>query len=578
MRGLARFACAVPVLLSLLVCPNRASGQCPSWESGFGANGTDGSVTQLIVFDNGLEKVLIAGGGFTTAGGVAANAIASWDGSTWSAVGGGLTNGGFVRALAVYDDGTGPALYMAGFFDTVEGQTANNIAKWNGANWSPLGSGVQCGEGSTGHGFANIAAMAVADFGSGPMLFAGGRFGCSDPSIPLSGIAQWNGTNWSDVGGGLSVWFSTDAMPYVTAMAVFDDGSGPALYVAGSFDHAGSTLAYGTAKWDGTQWSAFGGTVTGYIHAMTVLDDGTGPALYAGGWFDSAAGVAAKNIAKWGGSVWSALGSGLWGGAGDPGVSALVAFDDGSGPALYAGGGFVTAGSIVANGIAKWDGVTWSALGSGMDAGTSAVESLASFSDGSGVALYAGGSFTTAGGLNSNNIAAWSGCLGSGAGTSFCFGDGSSLACPCSNNGAPGHGCENSSATGGAQLVGSGGARLSADTVVLTSSGELASELSIFFQGDSSLVLPVRLGDGLRCVGGNLKRLYLKRAIGGIAVAPSTGEPAISVRSVALGDSIQAGQARSYHVYYRDLDPNFCAAPSGNTFNVSQALRILWAP
>ena len=39
---------------------------------------------------------------------------------------------------------------------------------------------------------------------------------------------------------------------------------------------------------------------------------------------------------------------------------------DGSGN-VYAGGEFTVIGTVVANGIAKWDGSTWSALGTGMD-------------------------------------------------------------------------------------------------------------------------------------------------------------------------------------------------------------------
>jgi len=54
------------------------------------------------------------------------------------------------------------------------------------------------------------------------------------------------------------------------------------------------------------------------------------------------------------------------------------------------GGSFTTAGGVPANYIAKWNGSTWSALGSGMNR---AVDALAV----SGSDLYAGGSFTTAG-------------------------------------------------------------------------------------------------------------------------------------------------------------------------------------
>ena len=57
---------------------------------------------------------------------------------------------------------------------------------------------------------------------------------------------------------------------------------------------------------------------------------------------------------------------------------------DGSGN-LYAGGDFTTAGGVSANCVAKWDGSAWRALGSGLN---SVVRALAV--DGSGN-LYAGG-------------------------------------------------------------------------------------------------------------------------------------------------------------------------------------------
>ena len=69
----------------------------------------------------------------------------------------------------------------------------------------------------------------------------------------------------------------------------------------------------------------------------------------------------------------------------------------------------------------------------------------------------------------------------------------------------------------------------------------------------------------MRCVGGQLKRLGLKIASGGIASYPGVGDPSISARSAALGDGIAPGSQRFYQVYYRDSDPNFCPAPQGNT-------------
>jgi hypothetical protein len=224
--------------------------------------------------------------------------------------------------------------------------------------------------------------------------------------------------------------------------------------------------------------------------------------------------------------------------------------------------------------IAKWDGSTWSVLGSGTDGG---VPALASYTHGLGSELFIGGNFGIAGERASSYIAAWS-CSGSGQGVSFCSGDGSQGACPCGNQGSSGRGCQNSISTGGARLTGSGSASLASDTLSLNSSGELPSAFSLFLQGTTDLASPAAFGDGLRCAGGTLKRLYKRNASGGSVTAPSGADLPVHTRSAALGNPILAGQTRSYQVYYRDPNPAFCAEPIGSTFNASQALRILWVP
>jgi hypothetical protein len=161
--------------------------------------------------------------------------------------------------------------------------------------------------------------------------------------------------------------------------------------------------------------------------------------------------------------------------------------------------------------------------------------------------------------------------------TSSCFGDGTGAACPCGNSGSAGHGCENSSTTGGALLAASGTPSLSADTMFMTSSGERPTAFSIFLQG-SSTVSPVNYGDGLRCVAGTLKRLYLRNAVGGVVSAPQGTDLSVSARSAALGDPITAGQTRTYQTYYRDPTATFCPNPPGSTWNISNAVSTVWIP
>jgi hypothetical protein len=164
-----------------------------------------------------------------------------------------------------------------------------------------------------------------------------------------------------------------------------------------------------------------------------------------------------------------------------------------------------------------------------------------------------------------------------GGGSSFsslCFGDGTQIVpCPCANSGAAGRGCNNSAATGGALLGATGSTN--PDTVVLHSSGELPTALTIFLQGNVNAP-PLLFGDGLRCAGGLLKRLYTKSAVGGATDAPGPGDPSITARSAALGDPIVSGTSRWYQSYYRDANAAFCPAPTGNTYNISNAIQVNW--
>jgi Tol biopolymer transport system component len=161
--------------------------------------------------------------------------------------------------------------------------------------------------------------------------------------------------------------------------------------------------------------------------------------------------------------------------------------------------------------------------------------------------------------------------------TSFCAGDGTASACPCGNSGNAFRGCQNSASSGGAVLAATGVASLGGDTLQLGSYAELPHALSLFIQGNA-IIATEDFGDGLRCIGGSLKRLYTKNASGGVVSAPALGDPSVSARSATLGDPIPLGAMRVYQVYYRDPSPTFCVDPQGSTFNVSNGLQVTWGP
>ncbi|MBX3323034.1 MAG: hypothetical protein KF757_08605 [Phycisphaeraceae bacterium] len=396
---------------------NIAKWDGTSWSSLTGANGTgvNDVVRALQVFDDGSGPALYVGGNFTIAGGVAANRIARWSGTDWSALTtqGGNGVGGIqsarVQDLVVFDDGTGAALYAGGAFSTAGGVTVNNIAKWNGTSWLALAGSQGTGVSST------VNTLAVFDDGAGPALYTGGHFTFAG-GIPVNRIARWDGTEWTSLTGsngeGLT---AVTFVPNVRDMVVFDDGKGAGLFVGGVFTTAGGTAANRIAKWDGSEWHSLSGPsgngINEFVNALAVFDDGTGPVLYAGGMFSTAGGISVENIAAWNGSEWSTM-PGVQDSSSDASISSLIQFDDASGSKLIVGGVFNTAGGEQCESVASWSGSQWTALVEPANkiGTTHEVHSFATYDDGSGPALFVGGPFTRAGGVDIfYGIAKWDG-------------------------------------------------------------------------------------------------------------------------------------------------------------------------
>jgi hypothetical protein len=374
---------AVVACLGMLawMCSVAGQGSC-AWEPvGGGLLGPGDQIRAMAVFDDGTGPALYVGGSFTTIGGTDANYIARWDGFAWTPLGSGV--GHIVESLCVFDDGTGPALYAGGWFSTAGGTAAHYIARWDGTQWSALGMGVALpGDAPC------VYCLAVYEDVVGPALYAGGWFTYAGGQL-ASRIARWDGSAWSTLGAGLN--------SKVLALTTWDDGTGPALYAGGSFAYAGGQAANKVAKWNGNSWSALGTGVSStmwaqHVLAMQACDDGSGPALYVQGYITHAGSISTPGIARWDGTTWSSLGTTSMIG------SSLVAFDDGSGPALYA--------AVESPGwVARWDGASWIQLGPTF---SSFLSGLEVFDDGAGARLHVAGTFSAAGGVTLNRIARWS--------------------------------------------------------------------------------------------------------------------------------------------------------------------------
>lgn len=190
----------------------------------------------------------------------------------------------------------------------------------------------------------------------------------------------------------------------VCASMLWDpDGAGPrppALVLGGDFTVAGGQRCPHVALYDlqRGEWSPLG---TGMNHAVWALTTAPNGDLIAGGQFTMAGGIPAPYVARFDGTTWSGLGSGV-----NQIVFALTVF----GGDVVAAGRFTSAGGAPANRVASWNGTSWSALGTGMNEDVLALATYAGD-------LVAGGGFTIAGGGSHNHIASWNGAAWSGLGS-----------------------------------------------------------------------------------------------------------------------------------------------------------------
>jgi hypothetical protein len=355
------------------------------------ASNVAGNITTFATLPNGD---LVAGGTFTSIGGVAALGIARRDSSgSWQPLGTGIQ--GSVRALAVLPNGD---LIAGGQFAIAGGLVVNHIAQWDGSTWFGLGSGM-------GSSIASIQATAVHALLVEPNgdLIVGGHFttagGLALGTVTGGSwgtpghIARWNSSGWSPVGGGL---FGSHLNPPPAVDSIVRLPSGD-LIVAGQF-----TIPVGRiGRWDGTAWHGMssGWPVSGIsepVPSLLVMPNGD---LIAGGGkyiFQLGAPYVDPYVARWNGSSWGALGTLDSVGFGLSRTFALLPLPNGE---LLAGGRGVTANGGATNTLVRWSGSTWSNVASGL-AGD--VRALRTEPDGS---VLVGGSFSASGAVPTTGLA-----------------------------------------------------------------------------------------------------------------------------------------------------------------------------
>lgn len=461
MLSLAQKCVCALVVCVLALCDTKAVGQCtPQWSSEFSPSGFVGTVTSLIEFDDGSGPALFAGGSFSFApGGVPCRTVAKWDGNEWRDASVGMNNpdnaSGVVRTMCIHDagDGNGPGLYAGGnFWISRSGGHSFGVGRWDGTRWAGVGSGP---------GSLNQSIRSLVSFHTGgrQQLVAAGDF-VSYGARTYRGFALWNGTTWEPAGSGLRRADGTAGIGM--SLAVFDDGSGPRLYLGGQFETADGAVCANLARWTGVTFEPIGegvrfSTGTGaFVRALRATTIG-GPSLLVGGAFDRAGNQPVANAARYNGVEFSSLGNGL----GPAGTSSnYVATFNEYGGAIYAGGIFAsTNDGVVVNNLARLTNLIWQPVAPGAREGVFALHPCTLCNDaplliagsylyatwdgeqyhsldrgralsgssyaglvadlGGGSALYVAGNFSLAGLTRANRVAKWTGEEWEPLGTGF---------------------------------------------------------------------------------------------------------------------------------------------------------------
>lgn len=224
----------------------------------------DGLNGEVQVLFQSSSNGLIAGGTFNASGQITLGNIASWNGSSWSAMG---SLNGMVTSLAEYNG----EIYAAGAFSHFSvGNSFQNIAKWDAVNQIWVSTGISFND--------TVFTLEVID----SILYIGGKFthnGIANANF----ICGFNGTNPLPLSGGVS--------GPVHAIVKFNEQ----IYAGGSFIYNSQYFALKSYNFLSDTWTevidpqtfSYNYNVQSYtINSLKTISNGQGPGqLLVGGNF-----------------------------------------------------------------------------------------------------------------------------------------------------------------------------------------------------------------------------------------------------------------------------------------------------
>jgi trimeric autotransporter adhesin len=306
--------------------------------------------------------------------GQSANEIAAWEGSRWQAW--------FdpdrwdkyhePQVRAVVANGK---VYVLGQFSLMGRMSTDNITAWDGKEWNSLALPDKMDGGIKGQ----INDLVIDQNG---VVTVAGKFN-SAGYIKANNIVRWDTKAWQALGDGTN--------GPINALALDLNGR---IFVAGNFSQAGGKAALGLAEWDPSTkgWLSLPAPD---LEEITVLAADSKGDLHAAGPFEKG-----YKVTAWNGSQWKDL-PGLF----DKEIKALHIDPTGN---LYVGGFFSSLSTgETAQALVRWNAQpgTWTNLGMSLGQNSIDKNSVEQILDGPNGSLYIGGNFKSAYGKPLCNLA-----------------------------------------------------------------------------------------------------------------------------------------------------------------------------